>query len=104
MGLREIEKIRKHQGYTLTQEKREDKWAIYRVDKGSHYEVVRIRTRNTSGIGGGVAKSKELGFTHMEVYPHSETWGRYGFTHTNKLDAENRFKEKVEEEKSKKHE
>ena len=78
--------------FTYRQIAREGMWAIYeQIWNGSSnakpcYEVIRIRRSSARQIGG-------VTLAPAEMYPPSESWGKYGFTFTDKDAAFAKMKE-----------
>lgn len=89
--------IRHYQGYVLTQEIRDKNIAIYRMDGGHHYEVVRIDVKEVDFNSPLWPKFQRLGLTHREAYPKNEEWGYKGFTYTNIQAAKDRMKRMLTE-------
>lgn len=86
MKLKELPLIKHYQGYILTQIAHTDKAAIYeQTDKEksfpAHYEVIRIKTKKLPVIKDVYSNLNDQGYTHREVYPHSEQWGLLGWTY-----------------------
>lgn len=85
VNIKTLDLNKKHQGYRLTQINRVGNKAIYQVDDGSHFEVIKIRVRKAT------PSTVRGGFSKEEYYPHSEEWGQYGWTYTNIESAQKRF-------------
>src|SRR5205814_5033465 len=81
----------RHDGFEYQQIARERDAAIYEqrwggcADSSLCYEVIRIRRREGSQIGGSFVE-------RAEVYPNSEAWGVDGFTLTDKDAAFAKFR------------
>jgi hypothetical protein len=95
MNLMTLPVQRPYNGYTLRQVKRVNNWAIYDMGDNTHFEVVRIRVRDVSTMGGGGANFQREGYTHIEVYPSSEEWGKRGYTCTSLEAATKKLEEKT---------
>lgn len=93
MTTKKLSPNRKQDGYQLTMVTRNAKAAIYALDTGRHWEVVKVRTRIWPKNWEKELNTNDPPYTHMEVYPSSFEWGIIGFTHTSLEAAIKKFNE-----------
>lgn len=85
--IKKLPRSKRSTGYVLTMVKRSNKVAIYSMDTGRHWEVVKVRPVNTPDLF--VAHGAL--HTQLELYPSKEEWGRFGWTVESLAKAEELF-------------
>lgn len=84
---------RRYAGLNWDQVVRGKKWVIYKMEGQEHYEVVKVRLKDASVMGVQRGNFKRSPFTHREAYPHTESWGKMGFSYISKKEAVEKFNE-----------